>query len=98
MEVNAMNRLEQDLRRCKAEFGERDTIALAFLLFCEADSKSRRQKIVRTAALVLGAREEILGKTLNKLDEVFAGMTILAPDGQEILKNGEFVWGGGEND
>lgn len=90
-----MNNLEQDLRHCKARFGESETVALTLLLFSEAPSKSQRQKILKTASLVLGAREEILEKTLNKFKEVFDLMTLAAPDGQAIFQNGEL--GGGKD-
>lgn len=89
-----MNSLEQDLRHCKARFGASETVALTLILFLEAPSKSQRQKILRTASLVLGAREEILEKTLNKFKEVFDLMTLAAPDGQAIFQNGEFIGGG----
>lgn len=92
-----MNDLEVSLRSCKAEFGEKETLALASLLFSDAGSKSQKQKIIRTAALVLGAKEKEIARVLEKLDSFLISPTILSPDGEEILKGGEFVWGGGED-
>ncbi len=93
-----MNRLELTLRDCKAELGERETLALASMLFSDAESKSRRHKIIRTTAFVLGIQEKFLLDLFSRLEGELNSLTILDTDGSPILKNGEFVWGGERND
>ena len=91
-----MNRLEQILRRSKAEFGEQETIALVAVLYGDAPSKCQQQKILRTAALVLGVGSQDLLRTVGALDELVNTTTLRAPDGEVIFSDGKLQgqWAG----
>jgi hypothetical protein len=82
------------LRDCKKNFGDRETLALTSMLYAEADSKSAKQKLIRTAALVLGVSDVRLRETLETLDNVFRNVTVELADGTPILDGGEYVFKG----
>lgn len=89
-----MNKTELMLRDCKKNHGDKQTFALVTVLYTEAESKSAKQKLIRTAALVLGMNDDKLKEQIEGFDNLFKSITVELDDGTPIMDGGEFVFKG----